>query len=588
MKTITQTYDLVVAGGGLSGVCAALAAARHGIRTVLIQDRPMLGGNASSEFRMHICGADRHGSRPNLRETGILEELLLSVKQQNPNPNFWALDTVLWEACQREANLTLLLNTHVTGAQVEGGRISAISAIQLASETTYEITADIFVDATGDGTLAAMAGADWVYGRESKHTYGEHWAPEQADCVTMGSSLMFTTRDMGHPVPFQAPDWAYRFSEEALADRDHSEITSGYWWIELGGDALNTIDDAQKLYDELLKTLYGVWDHIKNGGNHGADNFALDWISPIAGKRESRRVLGDYVLREQDLLSERVFDDAVAYGGWSMDCHVPGGIHASLQEPTQFLGDFGAYTIPYRCLYSRNIQNLMLAGRIISCSHMAFSSLRVMATCALTGQAAGTAAAIAVHQGISPRNVGERCIRQLQNALMRDDCWLPGFASLDPSDAAMEASVTASDFLEPSRPENVINGNFRDIGNTKNSWMCPARDGQWLKISLARPECLEELALRFDSNLSREITPTISDRIRSHQAPGVPPELLRDYSISLLLEGKTVQTIHVQNNAQRLNRHRLHGLRCDEILLLPHSTNGDNVYRVFAVNAYRS
>ena len=588
MKTLKRSFDLAVIGGGLSGALAALAAARHGAKTVLVQNRPMLGGNASSEFRMHICGADRHGSRPNLRETGILEEVLLEVKRRNPNPNYWMLDTVLWETCAREPNLTLLLNTHAVATHAEGGRIQSVTAVQMTTETTYEVEAALFIDATGDGTIAAQAGADWVYGREGRDEYGEHWAPEAADQVVEGSSLLFTARDMGYPVPFEQPDWAYAFDEEALNNRDHSEITSGYWWIELGGDKLNTIDDTEHIYDELLKTLYGVWGHIKNGGDHGADNYALDWISPVVGKRESRRVLGDYVLREQDLLAMRVFDDAVAYGGWSMDCHVPGGIRSSAEEPTQYLGEFGAYTIPYRCLYSRNVENLMLAGRIISCSHMAFSSTRVMATCALTGQAAGTAAAIALHEGLTPREVGRQKMRQLQDMLMRDDCWIPGFKALDSADAALGAKATATSALPDAPAQNAINGEMRSVGDKLNAWVCPADGPQELRLNFQREEALGEIVLRLDSNLSREITPTISDRIRAHQVPGVPPQLIRDYTLELRLAGKVVHTIEIRNNAQRLNRHVLPGTHCDEIVFRPVATNGDEYYRLFELNAYRA
>lgn len=571
----------------MAGVCAALAAARHGADTVLIQDRPVLGGNASSEFRMHICGADRHGSKPNQRETGILEELLLEVKKRNPNPNFWMLDTVLWEKCTYQDNLTLLLNTHVLEVSMDGSSIREIMARQMTTETAWHISASIFLDATGDGSIAAQAGADWIYGRESRDTYGEQLAPETAEAVVQGCSLLFTARDMGHPVPFEQPEWAYTYTEEDLKNRNHSDITSGYWWIELGGDKLHTIDDAEAIRDELMKALYGIWGHIKNGGDHHAENYALDWISPVCGKRESRRIYGDYVLREQDLVASRVFDDAVAYGGWTMDCHVPGGLHSSSEAPNQHLGDFDAYTIPYRCLYSRNIDNLLLAGRIISCSYMAFSSTRVMATCALTGQAAGTAAAIAVREGLSPREVGAKRLRELQLTLMRDDCWLPGFTTHDPLDCAKGAAVTASASVAGAPAENVVNGYPRNIGDRINCWICPAEGNPFLQLALEKPEHLEELTLRFDSNLSREIMPTINRGIRARQVEGPSPELIRDYDVELLLGSKIVRTLHVRGNCHRLNRHPLDGLECDGIIVRPLATHGDAYYRIFEINAYR-
>lgn len=585
---IRETYDVVVIGGGVAGVCAALASARHGAQTLLVHDRPVLGGNASSEFRMHICGADRHASRPNLRETGILEEILLEVKRTNHNPDFWALDAVLWEKCTMQANLTLHLNAHVTDVDACNGRIERVSAVQMTTERRYEFFAPLFVDATGDASIAHRAGADTRTGREGKREYNERWAPDEADECTMGSSLLFTAKDMGHPVPFEKPDWAYTFSEEDLNNRDHSEITSGYWWIELGGDGMNTIDDAEAIRDELLKSLYGIWDHIKNGGEHGAANYALNWMAFLPGKRESRRVMGDYVLCEQDLISERIFEDAIAYGGWSMDCHVPGGLRSSREEPTQYLGEFGAYTIPYRCLYSRNIENLFAVGRPISVSHMAFSSTRVMATCAVVGQAGGTAAALAAKKGLLPRAIGAYT-GELQMALMRDDCWIPGFVQEDPQDAVRTAMLSASASLPGHEPQNAGNGFSRTIGDAANQWAAPlSPSGAWLRARFAAPEAIEEIAVRFDSNLSREIMPTISDRVRTKQREGVPETLVRDFRMEGLCGGEVVFSRDVRNNAQRFLRFDAGGAVMDELLLTVYATNGDPYARVFELNAYRA
>ena len=588
MKTVSYDFQLVVVGGGISGVCAALAAARHGAKTALIQDRPVLGGNASSEFRMHICGADRHAGHPGLRETGILEEILLEVKKRNYNPHFWELDVVLWEKCITQENLTLFLNTHVTDVQMEMGNILAVYAIQMTSERRITLRAPLFMDATGDATVAHLAGAITRTGREGREEFGEHWAPEKPDTCTMGSSLMFTAVDCKRPVPFTKPKWAYTFTEEDLAGRDHSEITSGYWWIERGGDDLDVIDNAETIRDELMKSLMGIWDHIKNGGDHGAENYALDWVAFLPGKRESRRVEGDYLLREQDLLAERVFPDAVAYGGWSMDCHIPGGLCNSKADPTRYLGDFGAYTIPYRCLYSKNINNLFVVGRPISVTHMAFSSTRVMATCAVVGQAGGTAAALALHKGLTPRGVGDR-IKVLQNALMRDDCWLPGYCDNNPDDAAQCAQILSSSFLPGCEPENVINGVHRAIGKQGNAWITPMDPHAWLELRFKKPEYIAEIVLRFDSDLTREITPTISERIRKRQYPGIPPTLVQNYILELYLDGRRVAHITVKDNAQRLNRHQLKNkLMVDSIRLTIISTNGDSMARLFAIHAYRS
>ena len=234
-----------------------------------------------------------------------------------------------------------------------------------------------------------------MYGREDSRAFGEPHAAAKADRYVMGSSILFTAKDMGHPVPFIKPEWAYTFTEEQLKHRAHTEITSGYWWIELSG-LLDPVSDAETIRDELLKVLYGVWDHIKNQPGHHAENYALDWVGFLPGKRESRRLTGDYVLTENDVAASRIFPDTVAYGGWNMDVHVPGGILSEESAPTTYYKFDDVYAIPYRCLYSENIENLFLAGRAISVSHIAFGSTRVMGTCAVVGQAVGTAAALAM------------------------------------------------------------------------------------------------------------------------------------------------------------------------------------------------
>lgn len=271
-----KNYKVIVVGGGMAGICAAIAAAREGAETALIHNRPVLGGNASSEIRMHICGADHHMQRKNARETGILEEILLENKRRNPEMVYPIFDAVLWEKVHFQERLTLYLNTHMTNVQVDGSRVKAIEAYQLTTEKKFILSGDYFIDATGDGTLGALAGAQFWLGREDQDAYGESLAPAKADSCTMGNSLMFKARDMGRPVTFVCPEWANHYTEEQLRFRDHQEVTSGYWWIELGGGVLHTISDAEILRDELLKAVYGVWDHIKNGGEHRAENLELE------------------------------------------------------------------------------------------------------------------------------------------------------------------------------------------------------------------------------------------------------------------------------------------------------------------------
>jgi len=317
-------------------------------------------------------------------------------------------------------------------------------------------------------------------------------------------------------------------------------------WIELGGGRYNTIADAETLRDELLKAVYGVWDHIKNGGEHGAQNMELEWVGMLPGKRESRRLMGDYVLNEADCAGGRRFADAVAYGGWPMDVHTVEGFLNDSDDPTVWLRLEDVYTIPYRCYYSRNIPNLFLCGRIISASHMAFASARVMATCAVGGQAVGTAAAIAVHRGILPREVGAH-IRELQQTLLRDDCYIPGIRNEDADDLLRDAQISASHALPECEAENVLSGVSRTVGEQTNCWAAYAADHPTLTLRLAAPAAVRRIQLTFDSNLSREITISINREVLGRQSAGTPPELVCSCRLVFVRDGADVRHIDMKD-----------------------------------------
>lgn len=580
------SFDFVVVGGGMSGLCAAIAAARHGAKTALIHARPMPGGNAGSEIRMHICGADHHMNRPNARETGIVEEILLEHKRRNPTNSYAVFDAILWEKAAFCENLTLFLNTCVDSVTVRGDRIESVSAYQQTTEKRMTFSAPLFADATGDGSVGAWAGADFTVGREARDAYGEPHAPEKADHCTMGNSLMFKARDAGRPVPFVKPDWANTYTEHDLRRRIHEDVTSGYWWIELGGGRFHTIDDAEILRDELMKAVYGVWDHIKNGGDHGAENMELEWVGVLPGKRESRRLLGDYVLREADCADGRRFPDAVAYGGWPMDVHTVEGFLSDSDDPTVWLHLDDVYTIPYRCYYSRNIRNLFLCGRIISASHMAFASSRVMATCAVGGQAVGTAAAMAVKMGLAPREIGAH-IRELQQTLLRDDCYIPGVKNLDENDLLRKARASATHSIPGCEAEKVLSGVARAVGEESNCWAAYAKDQPKLTLRLASPAAVGQVILTFDSNLSREITISINRDVLARQSEGLPPELVRSCTLAFELEGKPVCRKELDGLSQRHCIVQLtHNVTCDTIRIGNLQTYGADVVRIFEVRAY--
>ena len=390
MKHKNHKVDLCVVGGGLAGMLAAISSARRGAKVLLMQDRPVLGGNASSEIRMWVGGA--HGK--NNHETGILEEVMLENLYRNPDRIYSLWDSVLYEKGKFEDNITLLLNCPCNSAEMDGNTIRKIKGWSLTTETWHTVEATLFADCSGDSILAPLSGAEFRMGRESSHEFNEDIEPEESDKKTMGMSCLIQGRETDSPKQFIPPSWAYKYTtEEDLPYRGHDVKGSNFWWIELGGEQ-DSIHDTEDIRDELLKVAFGVWDHIKNG-DHGADNWVLDWVGFLPGKRESRRYVGDHILTQNDVRAEGRFDDIVAFGGWSMDDHHPGGMHWKGQ-PTIFHPAPSPYGIPYRCLYSKNISNLLFAGRNISATHASMSSTRVMATCAVIGQALGTASAVAI------------------------------------------------------------------------------------------------------------------------------------------------------------------------------------------------
>lgn len=286
----------------------------------------------------------------------------------------------------------------------------------------HTVKAKFFADCSGDSILSTLTGAEFRYGREASSEFGESIEPEKADKKTMGMSCLFQVRETDKPQPFSPPEWAYKYkSDEDIPFREH-DLSSNFWWIETGGEG-DCIHDTDKYRDELLKIAYGVWDHLKKHGEHGAENYVLEWVGLLPGKRESRRYIGKYTVTQNDVESGGNFEDIVAYGGWSMDDHFPAGIEHKTSYPTIFHPAPSPWGIPFRALCSRNIENLLFAGRNISVTHAALSSSRVMATCSSLGQAVGTAAAQMILNGENTENIN---IEKLQKTLMDEDCWLPG------------------------------------------------------------------------------------------------------------------------------------------------------------------
>ena len=544
-----HAVDVCVVGGGMTGVAAALAAARHGAKVVLIHDRPVLGGNASSEMRMHICGADCHGHYPNMRETGILEELRLENLRRNPNKNYSIWDTILYEKVHFEPNITLLLNCSCLDAATSGDdRIASVTGWQLTTQIYHEVFAALYVDCSGDGILAPLTGALCRRGREARGEYGESIAPVEADNKTMGMTCLFGAREYDRPQPFTPPSWAYRFErcEDLPYGTDgHQWWKMGYWWIELGGEA-DSIQDTERTRDELLKVVFGVWDHIKNHCKGGAENWALDWLQFLPAKRASRRYVGDHMLTQPDIEREGRFEDLVAYGGWSMDDHHPAGFWSvKIGEPSTIFHPAPCpYGIPLRSLYSQNIRNLMFAGRCASCTHAAMSSTRVMGTCMSMGQAAGTAAAMAVEQGIDPRAVVIQ-VPELQQALLRDDGYLPWvpqrFGAL-----TTEATLTAP----RGDPEPVRDGVNRPVGADSHAWSCAL--GEHIEYTFSEPRKVTLATVIVDSAMDKIIA--MSHHQKDDQLSIIPDVMPRTFRFEGLIDGDWRTVAAVEDNHQRLVR----------------------------------
>ena len=575
---IEHEADVCVVGGGMAGLCAALAAARHGARTVLMHDRPVLGGNASSEMRVHVCGADRHNQIKYMRETGILEEIRLDNLAVNPNRNFSVWDTVLYEKARFQPGLELLLNCSCLDASMDGNFIADVSGWQLTTQSCHKVRAKIYADCSGDGVLAPLSGALFRMGREGRSEYGESIAPETADERTMGMTCLFSAREYDEPQPFEPPAWAYRFEKEEelpYGANRHGWWRLGYWWIELGGEQ-NAILDAESIRDELLRITYGVWDHIKNRGDHGADNWALDWIQFLPAKRESRRYTGAHVLNQNDVESEGRFEDTAAYGGWSMDDHHPAGFWAAkIGAPaTIFHKAPSPYGIPYRSLYSRNVKNLMFAGRCASATHAAMSSTRVMGTGCSMGQAVGTAAAMAIKRGETPEAVSRR-IGELQQALLRDDAYIL-WTPQQFSEAVRTAKLSASE----GNPEPVRDGVNRPVGSDMHSWECSP--GSWIAYEFVRRTPVREVSLILDSAMEKNIS--MSWHQKDDQLAAVPGTMPRAFHVDVLSGGRWETSARVVDNHQRLVRLAVNR-EADGIRFTPDALHGDGPSRVYAFYA---
>ncbi len=505
--------DLVVTGGGLAGVCCALTAARENIRVVLVQDRSVLGGNSSSEVRLWVLGATSHMGNNNrwAREGGIIDEILVENTWRNPEGNPIIFDMVLLDKVTSEKNITLLLNTAVYQVDKKEERIQSLLAYCSQNQTEYELRAPLFCDASGDGVVGFLSGAAFRMGAESEDEFGEQFAPTADYGELLGHSLYFYTKDTGRPVKFIPP--AFALDDITKIPRFRSFNAKDYgcrlWWIEYGG-RLDTVHETEKIKWELWKVVYGVWNYLKNSGNFPeAESLTLEWVGMIPGKRESRRFEGDYILRQQDIVRQHSFEDAVAYGGWSIDLHPSDGVFSEKPGCNQWHAK-GIYQIPFRSLYSHNVTNLLFAGRLISVSHVAFGSTRVMGTGAYVGQAAGMAAVLCRQLQLLPGQLQDkRYMSRLQTELQRSGQFIPGLSLKDEKDLVQQAELTTSGKL--LLWELPAAGMWKQL-NLSTAQMLPLTAGKVPELTLqvyAEENTILDIELRMSSrpgNFTPDIT----------------------------------------------------------------------------------
>jgi hypothetical protein len=585
-------YDVVVVGAGTAGCCAALAAARTGARTVLISDRPVVGGNASIELGVPVQGAAKF--HEHARETGIIEEAgrLAAVKDSV------ILTRPFADLIAAESNLTLVENMFLEDVEKDSsGKIQTALVRDTLTGTRRKFAGQMFVDTTGDGWLGCYAGAEHRLGREARDEYNESLAPEVADNITMSGCLrgpherfqhciFYRTVKTGEPQPYTAPEWVYDLPEfpvfshgRGYPDQLTSVAKNGTWWIEYPGTT-DDLNDPEGARDELLRINFSFWNHMKNvwPERQRLSQFRLDYVPFSNAKRETRRLMGDYVLNQNDCVSARHFEDAIGHSGWMLDIHATKGIF-STTGPFDSHQKIPVCEIPYRCLYSRNIENLLMAGRNVSVSHYALGTVRVQGQTALMGQAAGTAAALACLNGTTPRGIYEKHIGQLQQTLLKQDQFIPKVGNNDPQDLARTATVRASSSEADNIPENIINGIARPWPDQSNIWRSAAEEAlpQWIELTLKEPASISMVQCAFDTDLS---VPLPNQRV------SCPDGCVRTYRIDVFTGGTWKTVASEKRNFQRFRRNVFALVTAEKVRLVAESVQGGGQACIHEIRIY--
>ncbi len=508
-------YDVVVVGGGIAGTLAAVAAAREGAKTALIQNRGTLGGNSSHEIMVPPVGSVKtllsdEEKSVDPRETGLIEEVA-TYGEQVYFQDGKQFPVRLLRLAESEPNLDLHLYTHMTDVEMgDDSNISSVLAIQVQTNERLRFSGKLFIDCTGNGVVGLKSGAEIRYGKESKDMHNETKAVDEADSATLGSSLKYWHLKAEEPQTFTAPPWIYSLPNcSDFGEHRHPSLDrfDAQWMIELGGTD-KTYTNAEDVRDQLFRLIYGIWDHVKNHClkfEGQVANERLTWVSHVVGVRESYRLIGDYVLSERDITEQPLLSDRVAYGGWGLDEHPSLGFFQE-ERINDHTHRGVLHSIPYRSLYSKNIDNLMMAGRNISVTHVALTGTRVMYTTGIIGQAAGMASGLAIINGTTPRGVYENHLNELQQGLLKTGAYMIQLPNQDPDDKALVATVTSSSGIETAN--SINNGYARATLSTafpnsefeKNAWIPDADDlSPWVQLNWAVPQKINVIHVVFQN-----------------------------------------------------------------------------------------
>lgn len=411
-------FDFVVAGGGVAGMCAAIAAARKGLKVALIQDRKVLGGNNSSEVRVGLGGRLNIGTYPSLGY--LLNEFGPSTKG-NARPAEVYEDDKKLNAVLNEKNITLYLGYRIINVYKDSARtIRSVVALHVDDYSCIEIKGRLFADCTGDACLGALAGARWHMGRDPKSRYGEPTAPDVEDGITLGASVQWYSTEKDSSVAFPEINWGIPVDQ-----RNVQVVRRGQWYWEVGMRD-DQIEDAERIRDYGMYVAYSNWSYLKNSPQYKEDydKADLEWVSFIAGKRESRRLIGDYVLKEQDLKDFVIYEDGTLCTSWYIDNHVPDPDNSRMFPGREYLSKgsltpLGFYPIPFRCFCCKDVDNMMMAGRNVSVSHIALGTVRVMRTTAMMGEVVGLAASICCREGLLPRDIHQTEFKKLKQLMTK-------------------------------------------------------------------------------------------------------------------------------------------------------------------------